>query len=170
VVILTPSLDTEKNRCENRTTAVADKPDYRVLKTSTQDIVWRFSVREDVFGSINARPRHIHHWEEKRPLLPSCSQGSLHPAGAEMGRLAPRRRWPDTRGALGRAVPPSRTCARSGVRAPHGRGGCQARATVPRPPPRRSPAAVPCCAAEQRGSRRERSHPSAPGGARGRAT
>ncbi len=49
----------------------------------------------------------------------------------------------------GRAVPPSRPGARSGVRAPHGRGGFQARATVPRPPPRRSPAAVPRSAAER---------------------
>ena len=63
----------------------------------------------------------MHHWEAKRPVLPSGSQGSLHLAGAEMGRLAPRRRWPDTRGALGRAVPPSRPGAAECV-APAGSG------------------------------------------------
>ncbi len=56
----------------------------------------------------------------------------------------------------GRAVPPSRPGARRRARAPHSRGGCQARATVPRPPPRRAwlpPGAV---------------RPSAPSGVRGR--
>ena len=55
----------------------------------------------------------------------------------------------DTRG---RAVPLSRPGARRRVRVPHGRGGCQARAIVPRPPPRRAPAAVPRSAAEHMAS------------------
>jgi hypothetical protein len=37
MVILTPSLDTEKNRCENGETRVYDKPDYRTLN---QGHIW----------------------------------------------------------------------------------------------------------------------------------
>jgi hypothetical protein len=50
--------NTEKNQCENGGTAVPDKPDYRVLKTSIQCPGWRFSVREDVFGSSPGDPTY----------------------------------------------------------------------------------------------------------------
>ena len=33
IVLPNPSLDMEKNRCENSTTVVADKPDYHVLNS-----------------------------------------------------------------------------------------------------------------------------------------
>ena len=110
-----------------------------------------------------------HHHSASGIASPYCAAYAAAEASTSAWRSASSRQVTgtivlDTRG---RAVPPSRTGARSAVRAPHGCGGCQARATVPRPPPRRAPAAGPRGGA--RGSRRARSRPSAHACERGRA-
>jgi hypothetical protein len=74
-VITAEVMDTEKNRCENRTTVVADKPDYRVLNLHFGEAC---SMGAPVIAYRHGPRRADRRWREGAllPVHPACCNAS----------------------------------------------------------------------------------------------